>query len=189
LAKKVGFGCRSVTVLTHLVSQLMLITSWLIDPDEPEKHPKLRTINWGFICFAMFGGITAALGGTIMQLVGVYRNCVCKAGLRYWLNPANGIVELALDTQSDRDSWIVWWWNGISALGFFSCVLIFACFYNMWMMENCKTIIDHDKFSSPCKATAIQRSQRLTGGGLTYLQPETMPIFGGAREMRSWAST
>lgn len=55
-------------------------------------------------------------------------------------------MELATDTQIDRDSWIVWWSNGIGALGFLSCVLIFACFYNMWMKENCKSIVRHEKF-------------------------------------------
>jgi hypothetical protein len=127
----------------------MLITSWLIDPEEHKTRPMLRTVNWCFICLAMLGGAFAALGGTIMQLVGVYRNCICKAGLRYLVHHAGGTVELATDTQIDRDSWIVWWSNGIGALGFFSCVLVLACFYNMWMKENCKSIIDHEKFGEP----------------------------------------
>jgi hypothetical protein len=133
--------------VTYLVSQLMLITCWLIDPDEPKDHPLRRTINWALINLAMLGGAFATVGGTIMQLVGVYRNCVCKAGLRYWLNHAGGVVELATDTKVDRDSWVVWWKNGMGALGFFSAVLLLACSYNMWMKENCKGIIDHEKFA------------------------------------------
>jgi hypothetical protein len=124
----------------------MLIIGWLIDPEEQKTRPILRTVNWCFICLAMLGGAFAALGGTILQLAGVYRNCVCKAGLRYLVHHAGGTVELATDTQLDRDSWIVWWSNGIGALGFFSSVLILTCFYNMWMKENCKSIIDHEKF-------------------------------------------
>jgi hypothetical protein len=138
----------------------MLIISWLIDPedqDREEQDPEeqapevqktrsiLMTVNWCFICLAMLGGAFAAVGGTILQLAGVYRNCVCKAGLRYLVNHAGGTVELATDTQLDRDSWIVWWSNGIAALVFYSSVLIFTCFYNMWMKENCKSIIDQEK--------------------------------------------
>jgi ABC-type Fe3+-siderophore transport system permease subunit len=124
----------------------MLIIGWLIDPEEQKTHRILRTVNWCFICLAMLGGAFAALGGTILQLSGVYRNCICKSGLRYLVNHAGGTVELATDTQLDRDSWIVWWSNGIGALGFFSSVLILTCFYNMWMKENCKSIIEHEKF-------------------------------------------
>lgn len=36
------------------------------------------------------------------ELLGVYRNCVCKAGLHYWLNLGAGIVELATDTEAHR---------------------------------------------------------------------------------------
>jgi hypothetical protein len=124
----------------------MLITSWFIDPDEPGRHPLRRTINVGIITLATCGGAFATVGGTVMQLVGVYRNCVCKAGVRYWLNPIGGVVELATDTQVDRDSWIVWWVNGMFALGFFLFILLITCFYNMWMKENCKTIIAHSTF-------------------------------------------
>lgn len=124
----------------------MVIIGWLVDPEDKNTLPMLRTANWCFISLAMLGGAFAAVGGTIMQLVGVYRNCICKAGLRYLVHHADGTVELATDTQLDRDRWIVWWSNGIGALSFFSCVLILACFYNMWMKENIKSIIEHEKF-------------------------------------------
>jgi hypothetical protein len=124
----------------------MLMICWLVDPDEPGKHPLRRAINVAVITFATCGGAFATVRGTVMQLVGVYRNCVCKAGIRFWLNHAGGVVELATDTQFDRDSWIVWWVNGISALGLFFFVLLLTYFYNMWMKENCTTIIAHSTF-------------------------------------------
>ncbi|KAH8769691.1 hypothetical protein BGZ57DRAFT_897524 [Hyaloscypha finlandica] len=71
-----------------------------------------------------------------MQLLGVYRNCICKAGLRYWLNTAGGTVNLASDTQAHRDSGLLWGRFaevGLVFIGIF-CVLGWGYFMRMKAM-------------------------------------------------------
>lgn len=79
-----------------------------------------------------------------MQLVGVYRNCICIAGLKY-AAPAfrsGGVVDLATDTQEHRESWKFWWDAGCAALSFFLTVLLLSSFHEMWMKEKCERIIE-----------------------------------------------
>jgi hypothetical protein len=64
-----------------------------------------------------------AMGGFIMQLVGVYRNCICKAGLRWGLpttyDTAGAIVKVSTDTLLDREaakSWMICGSIGLGAL-------------------------------------------------------------------------
>ena len=62
-----------------------------------------------------------------MQLVGVFKNCVCKASLQYLL-PGSwslGTVNLANDTQEHRDHakwWIVVGSIGVAFIGLVSVV-------------------------------------------------------------------
>ena len=53
-----------------------------------------------------------------MQLLGVYRNCICNAGLKYAFNYAGDMVELATDTQADHDSGRIWVGVGIGGVSF-----------------------------------------------------------------------
>jgi hypothetical protein len=94
---------------------------------------------------AIFFGALSTVGGTIMQLVGVYRNCICKAGLRFLINHDKGTVELATDTAEARNSAVIWWRNGIIALAFFAGILLLACLYEMWMKRKCRAIIEKIK--------------------------------------------
>lgn len=126
----------------------MLIFVWLIDVSQTIKNnrPGLlwRATLW--ILVYVIGiplGIFSTVGGTIMQLAGVYRNCICIAGLKY-VAPvfrSSGIVDLTTDTHEHRDSWWFWWWAGCAALFFFSVVLLVASFHKMWMKEKCEKII------------------------------------------------
>ncbi|PVH75480.1 hypothetical protein DL98DRAFT_658059 [Cadophora sp. DSE1049] len=105
----IGFGCRATTVLCYACCQILLIICWFCYHFHTgEKSPWIKWPVYflGSICigFAVF----SAIGGTIMQLLGVYRNCICKAGLGHWLNSRGGIVSLATDTAEHRDYAHLW---------------------------------------------------------------------------------
>ena len=129
------------------ISQLVLIAAWFIQTAWP-IDTAARTGGlwfkslWTAMITAILFGALSTVGGTIMQLVGVYRNCICKAGLRFLINHDKGAVELATDTAEDRDSSVIWWGNGIIALAFFAGILLLACVYEMWMKRKCKAITE-----------------------------------------------
>jgi len=131
----VGFGCRATTMLCYACCQCILILCWLYYNEDDKK----RYIKWPVYVIGGLCGLCSvftAIGGTVMQLLGVYRNCICKAGLRYWLNTAGGTVNLASDTQAHRDSGLLWGRFaevGLVFIGIF-CVLGWGYFMRMKAM-------------------------------------------------------
>jgi hypothetical protein len=137
----------------YAISQGILIFVWLLDTKwqirppwskSERKHRSdalFQTSIWVIISTGIFLALLTAVGGTFMQLVGIYRNCICTAGIKYAFNFAEGIVDLASDTQKNRNSWVFWWNAGIAALAFFSVVLLVASFHELWMIESCNNVI------------------------------------------------
>lgn len=104
--------------------------------------PILSRSNLLLVSTALLPAILSVVGGTIMQLAGVYRNCICIAGLKYAFNYNGGRVDLATDTQQNRDNWSSWWRNGVAALSFFALILIAAAMHETWMKERFKYVVD-----------------------------------------------
>ncbi|KUJ12339.1 uncharacterized protein LY89DRAFT_721986 [Mollisia scopiformis] len=116
---RIGFGCRATTILCHGASQIILIMCWFYYNEEDER--KTQLIKWPVYILSgllfMFS-VFIAIGGTIMQLLGVYRNCICKAGLRFWFDQAPGVVNgysagsrLWVSVDQDRNSWYLLCWS------------------------------------------------------------------------------
>jgi hypothetical protein len=130
-----------------------LVTAWSMDVKRTTKSRgagygktkalfKKFSLGWYLLGIPITTGVISTVGGTVMQLAGVYRNCVCTAGLKYAINYTHGVVDLATDTLEDRESWIFWWRAGLSALVFFTVTLLLASFNEMWMKETCEEIIE-----------------------------------------------
>lgn len=81
-----GIACRSFTYLVYGISQVIecLLWTWEIrlkikyGDRWSEAHTGAKTINWLGQMFVGFFAIFAAVIGTLMQLLGVYRTCACK---------------------------------------------------------------------------------------------------------------
>lgn len=133
--------------MVYLAAQLILIIAWYIDVVSIDNQSSVTIRNsvkpmlWLLVSTAISLGLISVIGGTAMQLAGVYRNCICEAGLKYAFNYTGGLVDLATDTQQDRDNWSVWWRNGLIALSFFAFVLIVAAMHEIWMKEKFKHIV------------------------------------------------
>jgi len=87
------------------------------------------------------------IAGTIMQLLGVYRNCLCKAGLLYGFPTTHygrdtAQVKLSTDAQMDRDQAHNWMMLG----GFGVAWLVILCAVVGWhrvrMRQRCLDLID-----------------------------------------------
>jgi hypothetical protein len=76
-----------------------------------------------FIAIPIVGSLFTAIGGTLMQVIGVYRTCFCYVNAPWWyhLDTSPG-VNLASDTESARLSSLRWYQAGISATGFMAVV-------------------------------------------------------------------
>jgi hypothetical protein len=128
-----GLGCRSLSLLVYAVCQATIAAIAMIRcaVEDHERYPFLHKLftGWRFKALsAMFwvGALVSAIGGTTMQIMGVFRNCFCKTTAYYWLhnvNKTNPSLDLATDTQDARASSRSWMAMGTIATAFmaFTC--------------------------------------------------------------------
>ncbi len=78
---------------------------------------------------AVVGAISAAFAGTVLQLLGVYGNCVCSIPASTWLAPRAArdavLINLATDTLLHRQMSVYWSAAGYAAIGF-TCATTYA---------------------------------------------------------------
>ncbi|KAK0724580.1 hypothetical protein B0H67DRAFT_550315 [Lasiosphaeris hirsuta] len=158
LTPEIGVGCRSATVLAYAISQVLLILLWL-----PHSSPTLRKFRdsdnakglrwcslWAIsVLYYAVGSISACvtIAGTVMQMVGVYRNCLCKAGLLYGLTTAHHgwdtvEVKLSTDTQADRDQAQYWMVLGGSVVAWLVVLCTVVGWHRVRMRQRCLALID-----------------------------------------------
>ncbi|KAI1329553.1 hypothetical protein F5Y16DRAFT_365442 [Xylariaceae sp. FL0255] len=82
---RIGLSCRSLTYLIYSITQVGEMTLWCVAARQRIRHgsnwadvtPVVKAVTWyGQIFFGLFA-IFAAVGGTTLQLLGVYRTCLC----------------------------------------------------------------------------------------------------------------
>ncbi|ORY09776.1 hypothetical protein BCR34DRAFT_567918 [Clohesyomyces aquaticus] len=80
-----------------------------------------------------------------MQLVGVYRNCICKAGIRYALpgNRAYGTVRVSTDNVDHRNSAMDWMGIGITGISFVGVLSVWGWLYQARIRARCKTLVEN----------------------------------------------
>ncbi|KAF2470267.1 uncharacterized protein BDR25DRAFT_369425, partial [Lindgomyces ingoldianus] len=150
---EIGIGCRSLTILVFVCSQNGLLIWWLYHNSSLRLQHKNKNIPWyktkSFILVHLWAGLCLILGafstvgGTIMQLVGVYRNCICKAGIiQYAIHNENSTVRLSTDNQDHRDSWIFWNIFGITGIAFIGVLSLFGWLYQARTRARCRKLIE-----------------------------------------------
>ncbi|KAI0173358.1 hypothetical protein GGR52DRAFT_580038 [Hypoxylon sp. FL1284] len=119
-----GLSCRSLTYLVYAISQVLEIVLWSCAarvrirsaasrwPLVPRRGAvtAIAVCRWGQV-FVGFFAIFAAVGGTLMQLLGVYRSCACKVPVRYWprLGDPDAYIVLSDNTAEDIAAAKRWW--------------------------------------------------------------------------------
>lgn len=139
----VGLSCRSLTFLVYFLSQLGLVILWVwvlsstsVCPTSglitsplhrcgPTLHDLLSWLAyWALTTIFIATSIFAAIGGTIMQLLGVYSNCLCALPAKYWSvrfdeADVNSFINLGSNSAADISAAQHWWMaTGCVATGF-----------------------------------------------------------------------
>ncbi|KAI1498819.1 hypothetical protein F5X99DRAFT_307456 [Biscogniauxia marginata] len=134
---RAGLSCRSLTYLVYAISQLCEMALWTWAARLKIKYgsgwsaarPVAKRICWWGQVFVGFFAIFAAVGGTMMQLVGVYRSCACKVPATYWarLNDPGAYIVLSENTADEINAAQRWWSvTGSTAVGVVSIVCALA---------------------------------------------------------------
>ena len=74
-----------------------------------------------FLLPAWSAAVFTTFAGTLMQITGIFQNCVCAAS-GYWSFSSNSTVQLAADTEEDRHASLNWQTAGYTALIFLAVV-------------------------------------------------------------------
>ncbi|KAL7629655.1 hypothetical protein AAE478_001178 [Parahypoxylon ruwenzoriense] len=132
-----GLSCRSLTYLIYAISQVCEMALWAwaarlrvrYGVRWSETCPTAKRISWWGQVFVGFFAIFAAVGGTMMQLLGVYRSCACKVPAKYWprLGDPNAYIVLSDNTAEDIQAAERWWTvTGSTAVGIVGIVCALA---------------------------------------------------------------
>jgi len=135
----IGLSCRTFTFVLYFVFQSLLTMVWLYDfvvnPHEgASKSIFVYLLAWIFFSGSCF----TAIIGTFMQIVGVYRNCLCNIPMGYWgsldfhfpvsTNTAEGIYYAGL----------YWLSTGIASI----CTLVIFCYFGWWYQRHWRSRFD-----------------------------------------------
>ena len=142
----IGLGCRALTILVYACAQLVfvILSAWshfkAVHQEEYwQRHTWLNRLRrkWVgilvaivFLLPAWIAAMFTTFAGTLMQITGIYQNCLCAAGF-----PPRPTIGLASDTQEDRDSSRYWSSAGYVALGFLFCVTYFGWWCQRYLRD------------------------------------------------------
>ncbi|KXJ91599.1 hypothetical protein Micbo1qcDRAFT_234067 [Microdochium bolleyi] len=150
-----GLSCRSLTYLVYAVAQAceMLLWTWearLKIKYGPQRWSQTRTPAklacwWGQV-FVGFFAILAAVGGTMMQLLGVYRSCACRIPVTFWngrLDDPDAYVVLSSNTTASIAAAGTWWtYTAVAAVATVSLVCALAWWHQRRLKKVFRDVAD-----------------------------------------------
>ncbi|KAI1870150.1 hypothetical protein JX265_006320 [Neoarthrinium moseri] len=103
-----SLSCRTMTYLVYGISQICEMLLWIWEaylkvkygPRWSHTKTPAKAINWWGQVFVGFFAVLAAVGGTFMQMLGVYRSCACRIPAKYWMTPDDPDAYIVLSTNT-----------------------------------------------------------------------------------------
>ena len=162
---RLGLSCRSMTFLTYMLGQYLLIVLWAWDIDSTHldhngaPHTPVTRLPWGsrvglenrrayvwwpLVVVAGFCSVVIAIGGTIMQVMGVYRNCLCNVPVQYW-RPSQWDTTFPVSTYSrdDIETAKIWWkFTGGTAIAFLGFIAFVGWWYQRRLRYQFKRLVN-----------------------------------------------
>jgi hypothetical protein len=140
---KVTLGCRSANHLFYaalaLLVALVRVPKCFVDPT---KRPRMRRfVEIVYHSLVWFNALGVLIGGTVLQLVGVYRTCWCAAG--FFDNGPESIINMGTNTFEDQ-YWAgaVWLNIGFLAFGWIVVVAVFALAVRLYISYTVREVLD-----------------------------------------------
>lgn len=145
----VGLSCRSLTFVLYYSFQVWLSIIWFLDfrkktrhsffakvawrPGSSEKTITLPSIYGILTAFGLAGSTFTAIAGTFMQILGVYRNCLCTIPMSSWSSKGNYPVVISTNTADDiRLANTFWLPTGVTSI----VVLVLVCYIGWWYQRH-----------------------------------------------------
>ena len=153
---RVGLSCRSMTFLVYMLCQLCLIVLSIWDirstdlDDEGQQYiqiPKSKISVWVwyfFVTVIILCAVFTGIGGTMMQIIGVYRNCLCDIPITVWHRRyENELIVISTNSKDDIHR-AKTFWNGtaIAAVVFLASVSFLGWWYQKRLRYQFKKLIE-----------------------------------------------
>lgn len=87
-----------------------------------------------FLIPAWVAAVFTTFAGTLMQVSGIYQNCLC-ASTGYWSFGSTSTVQLAADTEADRHASLDWQKAGYTAVIFLAVVAYLGWWCQRYLRE------------------------------------------------------
>lgn len=163
---KVGMSCRSFTFLLYMLCQLWLIVLWIWNiestsldeygaPDMPVTRSvwtrRYNSANWqAYIWYAQISiacGISlfTSIGGTLMQIIGVFRNCLCAIPVTSW-GRSRDATEFVISTnsaESIHNASTIWKGTNAAAIAFLCLMSLVGWWSQKRLRYQFKMLISH----------------------------------------------
>ena len=176
---KVGMSCRSFTFLLYMLCQLWLIMLWVWNiestrldeygrPDTPVTRlvgtRRYNSTNWqAYIWYSQISiacgtSFFTSIGGTLIQVIGVFRNCLCSISMASW-GRSRFATEFVISTNSAEaiyNASTVWKGTAAAAITFLCLVALVGWWSQKRLRYQFKLMISHvnDTAETPSMRTA-----------------------------------
>jgi hypothetical protein len=150
----IGVSCRSLAIILYVCIQILLLSYFTWQRMRSRDHLKPRTEAgmktpllgsfvqnrgfwfWFFYCWAIvlaMGSIFISSAGTLLQMMGVYRNCICAVNVPEWLNKNTIIILLPSMELIQQKAIQVWIPTGYAAAGFMGATALAGWAYQSFL--------------------------------------------------------
>lgn len=128
----IGLGCRSMVFMLHGALEFTLVMLWVFNwrySDGKRGRESLASglryvwVFLGILCYA--GKAFLAVGGTFLQILGVFRNCRCKIPISHWWDH-NALVLVSSNSRVQIERAETTWLPAGAAATSFLCVISFV---------------------------------------------------------------
>lgn len=145
----IGIGCRSAVFLLHSVLEFILVLLWVFnwrytDGRRRQGQPSSASRHvWSSLAI-LCGTATVflAVGGTVMQILGVFRNCLCKMPMWNWLDMDATILVSSNSPEQIMYAETTWLPIGAAATAFLCLVSFFGWWYQRNLRFQFRALID-----------------------------------------------
>jgi hypothetical protein len=134
----IGMSCRTFTFLLYFLFQLVLSALWMVDfftkqkPTSGTGEHKVSMLFSMVLAFTVLGSVFTAVVGTFLQILGVYRNCLCTLPINIWGSRDFNIVISSNSADDIKYANKFWVPTGVTSI----VLMIVVCYIGWWYQRH-----------------------------------------------------